>query len=289
MNTKHILGAVTIAVIIGGTIYAIKKAKEAEKIEGESISLDEAREIVSKSKLQDDLEESLDEVLEQEVTTPQPSNIISRLPSNDDIYEEIDEEEYDDVYYVDESNNIGYFTEEDSVLRYEPSSLEALNQFKRMELADVEGADKTYQTMLTLFDFEFVPTNDGDEILRTQIIDRRVQFFGFNSKWNQEITYAEVILHYARAAVYNMDNCIGYWVETFLINNELYYHYSNSVIENSIKQLNNHEYFNNDTLTFGLFGLDDRSMDQARNIANRNFDNSVTYEIEFNEFLKARM
>jgi hypothetical protein len=47
MKAKHIFGTITIVAIIGGTIYAIKKSKDAKKSEGEEISLEEAKAIVA--------------------------------------------------------------------------------------------------------------------------------------------------------------------------------------------------------------------------------------------------
>lgn len=199
-------------------------------------------------------------------------------------YEEIEgpiiDEEIDDSV-------IGRFKEEDRTLRCEPSSIDALKQYKRMELADLGYNSEVYQTMLRLFDFPFEPQNDGDHMLLTQIIDYRVQFFGFGSKWAKEVTFAEVILHYAKSAQFNCDETVEYWVNYFLEFNDLYYQYSSGVLDAAINTLNAHQYFNEERQTFGLFGLTRQYMDQAIKNASRNFDNSVTYEIEFQEFLKS--
>lgn len=186
-----------------------------------------------------------------------------------------------------DDNDIGTFTEEDRKLRYEPSSMDALKQFKRMELAELVHNSDVYQTMLRLYDFPFEPTNDGDDMLRTQIIDYRVQFFGFGSKWAQKVTFADVVMHYARNAQFNCDETVAYWVEYFLDFNDLWYQYSSASIDATINTLNAHQYFNDERQTFGLFGLTRNAMDQAIKIANRNIDRSVTYEIEFQEFLKS--
>ena len=197
--------------------------------------------------------------------------------------------EFNMPYYDDDDDSddkIGYFTEEDRKLRHEPNSMEALKQYKRMELAELEGANEVYQTMLRLFDFPFEPVNDGDHMLLTQIIDYRVRFFGFKSRWCKKVSFAEVILHYAKAAQFNCDESVGYWVEYFLSFNDLWYQYASTEFDRTISLLNAHKYFNKDRGTYGLFGIDSRSMEQAVRIANQNFDNSLTYEIEFQEFLK---
>jgi HSP20 family molecular chaperone IbpA len=296
MQMKHILGTVTVIAIVGGTIYAIKKSKDLEKSEEQEITLAEAKEIVKEREFNkayseqfekepehfgEDFEEALDDAREM------AEHNRSFMPPN---YDEEEDEEYIDETVEGpgiDDNDIGTFTEEDRILRYEPSSMDALKQYKRMEIADLAHNGEVYQTMIRLFDFPFQPTNDGDDLLRTQIIDYRVQFFGFGSRWAQQVTFADVILHYARAANFNCDETVAYWVEYFLDYNDLYYAFSANAIDAAINTLNAHQYYNDERQTFGLFGLTRNSMDQAIAIANRNIDRSVTYEIEFQEFLKS--
>ena len=183
--------------------------------------------------------------------------------------------------------NDGINPKEELELRHDPNSVEAKHQFIRMELADWTPMDYGYRVMLKLFDFPFVPQNDGDEMLRTQLIDFRVQFFGFNSRWVKDISMADVIIHYARAAEFNCGESMRYWVEYFLDFNGFDDEMASHTIDKIINQHNAHAYFNEERATFGLFGLTRESMNQAIAIANRNIDRSVTYEIEFNEFLKS--
>jgi hypothetical protein len=308
---KHIFGTVTIVVIIGGTVYAIKKSKDLKKQEENEITLEEAEAIVKEREANEAYSEShqnasaegvhfvvdIDDVTEVEPLGEEEMYILkegvreaasfnrSNMMEEDFVDETVEGPSIDE----DEENDyeIGKFTEEDRVLRYEPSSMDALKQYKRMELAELENNSDVYQTMLRLYDFPFQPVTDGDDILRTQIIDYRVQFFGFGSRWAQKVTFADVILHYARSAHFNVDESVAYWVEYFLDFNDLWYQYSNASIDAVINTLNAHQYFNDERQTFGLFGLTRNAMDQAIKIANRNIDSSVTYEIEFNEFLKS--
>jgi hypothetical protein len=354
MNMKKVLGTVTVVAIAAGTIYAIKKSRDAKKAEEQAISVEEAEAMVkeregeskniteevlkgyvgkSKHDLQDENvydEDEEEEYTEQVKTIDQidvnaivfsaPITDIREVdessPLTDEELDEIREDAHDIasfnrsfIPYEDEEDGIdeniegpiitedeetsdyelGEFTEEDRVLRHEPSSLEALKQYKRMELAELEYSHEVYDTMIRLFDFPFQPINDGDEVLRTQIIDYRVRFFGFDSQWVQQISFAEVILHYARVAVFNCNQNLGYWVEYFLSFNDLWSWLPNSAKDETIKLLNEHQYFNQERQTFGLFGLTREGMDQAITIANRNFDSSVTYEIEFQEFLKSTL
>lgn len=332
MNLKQTLGTVTIVAIVGGTIYAIKKSKDAKKVEEQEITLAEAKEIVKERQAGQEetvtwrqsfeATKDIDELTDEEIELLNKHSLNeeeyfgedfdeamddaremaehnrSFMPPN---YEEEDEITLEDVmdedWKIDENtdgpdieesdDDIGIFTEEDRTLRHEPSSMDALKQYKRMELAELAHNGDVYQTMLRLYDFPFQPQNDGDALLRTQIIDYRVQFFGFGSRWAQQVTFADVINHYARLAQFNCDETVGYWVEYFLEFNDLYYAFSGSSIDASINTLNAHQYFNDERQTFGLFGLTRQSMDQAIKLASRNIDSSVTYEIEFQEFLKS--
>lgn len=307
MNKRQILGTITILVIIGGTLYAIKKSKDAEKMEESEISLDEARALVAMQKLKGDGPENPEYVqyakadveatqeyyerLQNVKTTVGPIKIdgvttyLEAKPYEEEEYEDDEEpeQESEDFYYIDGDKN----PKEDVDLRYDPNSRDARSQFIRMELAEWVPLEDVYQTLLRLFDFPFKPQNDGDDMLLTQIIDYRVRFFGFGSKWNKDITIADVILHYARKAEFNCGESLRYWVNYILEFNELDHTTPSHVIDNMLLRLNSHTYYNEERQTFGLFGLTQDYMDQALKIANLNFDRSVTYEIEFNEFLKS--
>lgn len=306
---NYALGAVTIGLIIGGTIYAIKKSKDAEQEEEESISLEEARKIVKERDRREQADETtfmadIDEVVEEEdeeyyepVRRPyeEEEEDYSYEVDGDpeyDKYPTVDENTEGPSYYVEPLNDFNYYEDginpkEDKTLRFGPDSVEAKHQYIRMELAEWNPADDTYRIMIQLFEFPFTPTNDGDEILRTQIIDHKMQFFGRTSKWNREVSFADVIFHYARLAEFNCGETVAYWVDYFLEFNDFYWDSTSHHFDTLIMRLNNHNYFNEERQTFGLFGLTRNAMDQAIRTANRNIDRSVTYEIEFNEFLKS--
>lgn len=307
MSSKwnYIFGAITIGAIVGGTIYAIKKAKDVEKQEEQAITLDEAKAIVNSGKRNDDAElvEEARIITEIEVVEPKKPSV--KLVSEMEVMEEDDYDEYEedyidetiegpsiptveplvDFYYVEEGIN----PKEDKVLRFDQNSDAAKHQFIRMELADWEFTDSAYRIMLQLFEFPFVPTTPGDEILRTQVIDYKVQFFGFGSKWAKEVSFADVMFHYARRAEFDCGECVQYWIDYFLQFNAFSWDSTSQEMDTHILRLNSHTYFNEERQTFGLFGLSRESFDQAIKIANRNIDRSVTYEIEFNEFLKSNL
>jgi hypothetical protein len=302
MNAKHILGTVTIIAIIGGTIYAIKKSKDALKSEGEEITLDDARKIVENENLRhkdtgfdsayptyfkDKNVENLDDYIsyareDAEMT----AKLVEDLEEQEAPYAEEAYEENDDNFDEQYEEHINH-AEGDEELRYEPNSREARHQFVKMELAEWVPLEDSYQILQNLFEFPFIPQNDGDYDLKTRVMDYRAQFFGFDSKWTRDVSIADIILYYARKAEFNCGESVRYWADYFLEFNAFDINTPSRVVDDILKNLNAHTFFNEERATFGLFGLTRESMNQAITIANRNIDRSVTYEIEFNEFLKS--
>lgn len=292
------MGTTTIVLIIGGTIYAIKKSKDMKKLEEEEISVEEARAEVEARRMakMDENAEEFGEMMEDlrgeadwNKGFMRGEDIVEKLKEAKVTVGPIDVEgvptsfEVEDMEPVEEEEE----SEEDDELRHDPNSTDAREQYIRMELAEWRPLDDTYQTLNNLFDFPFVPHNDGDHDLLTRIIDHRVQFFGFESKWAKEVTFADIILYYARQAEFNCGESVSYWAEYFLSLNELDHRYTNADLDDTIDQLNAHTYYNEHTKTYSLFGLSQDYMEQAVKIANMNVDSWVTYEIEFNEFLKS--
>ena len=294
MKAKHILGTVTIVAIIGGTIYAIKKSKDAKKAEGEEITLAEAKAIVAEKEFNKSYptyfeDEALIEYAKADVEATR--QVVARLYEDQEFNtdDEEDEEEPITIEQEPEEDDVEELddTEEGDELRYEPSSKEARTQFIKMELADWAPLEDAHQTLTNLFNFPFKPQNDGDHDLYTKIIDYRVRFFTFGSRWAKEVTIADVILYFARKAEFDVGESVRYWTEYFLEFNELDFTQPSYLIDDILNMLNSHTYFNEERTTFGLFGLSRKAMDNAISIANRNIDRSVTYEIEFEEFLKS--
>lgn len=310
---NYVFGAVTIGLIVGGTIYAIKKSKDAEKQEEAAITLEEARDIVARSK-QDTEGEATEEVVHFQAPIVHTTEEMKQAPISHRLYELEDEEEEMDegiaeivedepTYGVSPGgltitpivplNEFRYFEEgidpkEDKELRYDKDSEEARHQFIRMELADWgdEFTHPVYRIMLQLFEVPLYPTNVGDDLLRTQIIDYKADFFGITSRWVKEVSFADIIFHYARSATFNCGESIQYWVEYFMDFNAFEWDMTTRELDTIVLRLANHSYFNEERHTFGLFGLTPQSMDQALATASRNPDRSVTFEIEFQEFLK---
>ena len=296
---NYTIGAATLLVLVGGTVYVVRKSIKARLDGEEIISSEEAVLEVQARKVRmeefamttDEMDELVDDCRDE--VDYNLSYLRPNMEHDDEDEEELDEQAASDEghgFYDDVNFDVplkDYMTEEDKVLRHEPNSMEALQQYMKMELAEWVPMEETYQTLLKLFNFPFVPQNDGDHLLMTKIIDYRVQFFGFNSRWVKEVSFAEIILYFAKSIDYNVGGGVRQWVGHILNYNDLDHLATSGKIDGVLERLNSHTYFNEHTGTYGLFGLNEQYINSAIEIAQRNVDKSLTYEIEFNELLKS--
>ena len=252
MNEKrrYILGAVTITAVLGFTAYAIYEYKKVSKQMEEAIDINQAKREVEEAE--------------------------------DDGYDEYDE---DDEYDIQEYENITGDIEEEEKLLHDPDSLEARMQFIEMKLAEWPHEEGARLMLFNLFAFPFKPTNEEDKLLRKVLSYNREEFFGPDSKHNSEITWADVILHYAENLEFNLGGTINYWTEFMLDNMGIHRSMSSEAVDEMLADLENHTFWNEDDL-FGLFGLDDDQLDDAYLIADDQVDPSLTFDIQFNEYLK---
>ncbi len=288
MNTKKIMGIVTISLIVGGTVYAIYKYKKGET-EETPLTLEDARRI---------MEQTEREALESTATVAKAMGMtdeeINELQDEardeaswNSSFAQPDYDFYDGLEYNRPLSE--YIKEEDKALRFDPNTLQARDHFIKMELAELMPSTPEYQIMKRLFDFHFEPLCDGDDVLYSQLADHRAEFFGPNSKWNDNVSMADIFTHYARLADYELNGGVGMWLNAF-VNNTSFYELASSLdFDKIIEQLNQHVYINPETGLRGIFGLTEETFIFAINMADGTIDGEVTYEIEYNMFLKTQM
>lgn len=336
-KARNIITITTGFIIIGFTIYSIKKYYDAKKQDEQSIGLDEARAIVEEDdRLAYDVEyvethayyetlahydpnfkrkngELTDEQMgalvddardqacwDSSFMTPGASSSekipIGKKPSEVEyspILEEEEEEEEEwfegpDPQEIQDGKQ--YFAEDKDViddLRYEPNSVEAREQFINMELANLGRSNDTRDVVDMLYDHPFTPTCDEDLNLKTRLIEHRINFFGMVSRWTKEVTFGDLVMYYGKAAEYNCGNDVLYWVDYFLTCanlNDL--SVTSDMIDERINQLNIHKFYNEDTQSYGLFGLTDDQMHEAAKVAQNRIDEKMTYDIEFGVFMQ---
>lgn len=259
-KARYVFGTLTITAVIGITVYAIVEYKRVVKQQEEVITVEEAK---------------------AEIKSRQDKEIEDRYESG-----EIDghREEMVEVG-LHEYENPQEITEEDEILRHDPNSPEAREQFIFMNLAEWQPNSDEYNTLLYLFTFPFNPKTEGDKILRERLVDERMNFFGDDSKWNARVTWADVVLYFARTAEFNLDSTVNFWTGHFLANMEISHLMSSDRIDDILDDLTKHYYFNSNG-DFGMFALDEDALDSAYKTADEQLDTDLTLDIEFNEFLQ---
>lgn len=204
--------------------------------------------------------------------------------------EEEDEEWFEGVDPEEIQDSKGYFEEDKDViddLRYEPNSIEAREQFINMELANLGRNNDTRDIVAMLYDHPFFPTCDEDQNLKTRLIDHRIKFFGYTSKWINYVTIGDLIMYYGKSAEYNCQNDVRHWVDYFLTCGDLNdITLTSDEIDERIDRLNSHTFFHEDLQSHGLFGLTDQQMNEALSVASKRIDEKLTYDIEFHQFVQ---
>lgn len=297
MNRKQFMGIVTVSLIVGGTIYFIKKHLEAQEAEA-PITVEEARALV---KLREVIAEHGDSDFE---TFDDNNEELYQGMSSDEINELVDEardevswnasfgiynqkEDYDFYDGLDYTRPLSeYITEEDKELRFNPNSIQARDHFIKMELAELAPNLQEYQIMKRLFDFPFEPLNDGDNTLYSQLFDHRAEFFGDDSKWNDNVSIGDIITHYARITDFEIGEGVGHWIIHFVHHTDFSEIASTSNFNDIIILLNRHKFINPRTNTYNIFGLSIDEYLDALAMAEETIDGELTYDIEFNTFLK---
>lgn len=258
-KARYVFGALTITAVIGITVYAIVEYKRVVKQQEGATTVEEA---------------------EAEVERREDEKIEERYESG-----EIDgyREEMVEVG-LHEYENPQEITEEDEKLRHDPNSKEARDQFIFMNLAEWQTGSDDYNTLLYLFTFPFNPRTKGDKMLRERLIDERMNFFGEDSKWNARVTWGDVVLYYARTAVFNLDNTVNFWTGHFIANMDIHHFMSSDRVDEILDDLSKHYFFNEENY-FGMFGLDDDALNAAYETADSQIDPDLTLDIQFDEFM----
>ena len=260
-KTRYVLGAVTITAVLSFTAYAIYEYKKVSKQMEEAITVDQA---------QKEIEDAKDREIEERYNNGETDGLREEMV-------EIGLEEYE---------NPTEMEEEEMVLKHDPNSREARDQFIKMKIAEWSPGDEAHDLLIYLFTFPFKPTREDDKLLRKVLIYNREDFFGPDSKWNSRITWADVILHYAGLLEFNLGESINYWTEFLLDNMGVSVVMSSESLDKLLLELSNHTFYNDDTNRFGLFGLNDDELDNAYLVADGQVEPGLTFEIQFNELLK---
>lgn len=164
---------------------------------------------------------------------------------------EIDDDEEDPDIYVDPEDMGEEGAEE---LRYEPNTKEALNQYKEMMLAEFDAMGNAKKLMWKLFDIPFHSSNSQDRNIVDYIIDERTRFFGEDCKWNDKVSIADLILHFAKMSSFDIGQGLEFWTNQFIYHIGLRPDMSEVEMNNTIGNLIRHSLATDKG--YGMFALD---------------------------------
>lgn len=323
MNAKQWIGLGTMAAILGISVASYIVYRKQKKSEEEGISLEEAREMVDKELASseelrrsinkatdwtpspsDDYQEQMEELSEEDV----PGNDISSKPEDYETlnvmdlktgrivesYAITDDEDLEET--LEELENEESIVEEEPVLledegvgrlRYDPNSDEALMQFMKMELAEWGPNDQEMKdSFFWLFEVPFAPMNEGDEGLYNRLVHNRESFFGPASKWCERVSFADMVLYFAKLTDYNIGGSIKQWANLFISYVGLHEVHESTDIEEIVVTLLEHDTSMVHEGLYGIFGLSSTQLQNALKVASRKPVDELTFDIEFQEFLK---
>lgn len=143
------------------------------------------------------------------------------------------------------------------MIKYDVNSDQALEQFNEMMLSDFDRGSDEWFILRSLLDEPVLSDIPQDRITASNIIERRSEFFGPNSKWSNEWTWGEVIIYFgARAASDLPSESYMDYVENWVLDMGIDIEYMESVVSD----LNNTEFWYNGI--FGIFSLDDEDVEE---------------------------
>lgn len=263
MRRDVIYTTLGISMVVGAGYIFYRSWKEYKKEQNrEEIS---AYEIKVKKELDDEMKKR-EEILEDEDEEEEVEDLdleytvdfdeINIAPSEEDDYHE--DEEIEEVEDEDEEEDvvIGYLEDEKEgeILRHEPNSKEALAQFKAMVLSDYEENETLWDILNKLWGYSYNPRNTADATVKKHLFEAREEFFGEDSKWNEQITFAEVVIFFGNKLAWDFDVDIIGCTKIIVDAIELDGTSGDTKITNTIADLVSHDFVSKDQ-RYGLFGL----------------------------------
>lgn len=198
---------------------------------------------------------SSDSDVELEIEFPEYD--YSKDPSEYMIERELANVDYRDTEYYNED-------EEEHDLKYDPNSDEALEQWVSIKTANVMKVSNV-RILYRLFEHEWIipeECHEADSILMDNLVEERLEFFGPESKWINQVTIAEVILHLAGLLEFDLGEDIPVdWLEFMFENLLLYPNIDDEDLMELLNDLTNHQYYvDGDNYGHGVFRLKEPEM-----------------------------
>ena len=249
---------ILVASIAGATGFALYKgykyikANKETIIEGEDLE----NELAAVKALKDLEHENIDNGPEEEEEDYDGPESYFRtdpgdVPDNEEVYMDPEVNSFDEG--------------EVEELRWPVNSDEAYMQYREMRLANIMPTNKARQVLYNAFSYPFDEeqvVSKNDETIIEEIHTQQEEFFGPDSCWTGQATYAELILYLMEKADFVFARGYDYWAGSFIVILALGPNSSSIDLQNTFVDLGSHVYTNNKTGLFGIFGLNPNLSDQ---------------------------
>lgn len=143
------------------------------------------------------------------------------------------------------------------MLKYDINSEQALEQFNEMMLADFDRGSDEWFILRSLLDEPVLSDIPQDQTTASNIIERRSEFFGPDSRWSNEWSWGEVFIYFGSRAARDLpsESYMDY-VENWIVDMGVDIDYMESVVQD----LNNTEFWYNGV--YGIFSLYDEDVEE---------------------------
>ena len=281
MNKKTILtlvGAVTASTIV---FYSYKAYKMYKHIKAEEITAEEVMKVIEERKLKQQAEETAKALAERE----ERKDYDVDDEEEEDILPYLEDEEYwgeEDTYEEDEEE------EELDILRYEPNSLEAKDQYTMLLLSDFDRYSRDYTLLNRLLQVPFSGDPKVNEIMLDNIWEAKAHFYGPDSVWLDVASWGDVIIYFADRAMFDLGNSRDYWFGTYM--DILGFSTEDSVSDQEFDEIvdslcNNYFYGAN----YGIFGLSRDQVLEAGRIDAIEHISQLSVERQYQEYVKQEL
>ena len=281
MNKKTILslvGAVTVPTI---AFFSYKAYKMYKHIKAEEITAEEVMKVIEERKLKKQAEETAKALEEREARKD--------ISVEDyDIEEDalpIVEYEYE---YEEEDNYEEDEEEELDILKYEPNSMEAKDQYVMLLLSDFDRYSRDYTLLNRLLQVPFSGDPKVNEIMLENIWEAKAHFYGPDSVWLDVASWGDVAIYFADRAEFDLGYTRDYWFGTFM--DTIGFSTSDSVSDQEFDEImdslcNNYFYGAN----YGLFGLSRDQVLEAGKIDAIEHISQLSIERQYQEYVKQEL
>lgn len=273
-----LVGAATASTIV---FFSYKAYKMYKHIKAEEITAEEVMKVIEERKLKQQAEETAKALEEREarkdISVEDYDIEEDALPIVEYEYEYEEEETYEE----DEE-------EELDILRYEPNSQQAKDQYHMLLLSDFDRYSRDYTLLNRLLRVPFSGSPTVNGFMLDNIVEVKEHFYGTESKWLDETSWGDVIIYFADRAEFDLGYTRDYWFCTFM--DTIGFSTDNNVSDQEFDEIvdslcNNYFYGAN----FGVFGLSREQVLEAGRFDSIENINQLSIERQYQEYVKQEL